>query len=108
MALKTNAVLVFVGYDIIPAPLYTPPAGVDAGQSLLCRFTCADPGPNQGALYQCVLTSTDIATIQAAVGGAAKAAAFWAACTSRLQQAYRPTSAVTAALDGLLNQTVTV
>lgn len=107
MPLNPTVTMTLVSYETVPAPVF-PGAGQDTGISVTMTFTCANPGANMPSTYTIVLTSTDISTINAAVGGAAKQAALQAAVIDHLQKQYRPAASIAAVLTGFVGQSVTV
>ncbi len=105
MPLKATVVMRLESFETLPAPVYPGVPGTDTGVSVTMNFSCADPGANMPSMYQIVLTSTDITTINNAAN---KQTALQTAVIDHLQKQYRPAAAISAVLTGFVGQTVTV
>lgn len=76
--------------------------------TVILKLTCPNPGPGMLGDYTVTLSSSDVSTIMAAVGGAAKKSALDGIVSAYLISQYRPSTVIQSALDNLIGQTVTV
>lgn len=107
MPLSASVSMVLRDFTVVPAPLF-PVSGQDSGITVTMHFTCDQPGPGMGPDYTILLTSTDLAVIQAATTAPTPAQLLRSTVIDHLQKQYRPQVQIAAVLQGFIGQAVTI